>query len=129
PDDPAGAREMDRRLRRLCKTLGQFSLMYPIGKPTALLVKGRYEWRRGRTARAVRSWRKGLAAAERYRMPYEQGQLHAELAAHLPPAGAAAVTHRVRARELFTRIGAVAEVRRLDAAGPRWRSTHRRSGE
>jgi class 3 adenylate cyclase/tetratricopeptide (TPR) repeat protein len=117
PDDPAVAREMAGRLRRLCKTLSQFSLMYPIGTPTALLVKGQYEWQGGRPARAVRLWRRSLAAAERYRMPYEQGQAHAELARRLP-AGPAAAAHRSRARELFSRTGAVADARRLD--GPRY---------
>lgn len=112
PDDPAVAPEMARRLRRLCKTLGQFSLMYPIGKPTALLVGGEYEWRRGRQSRALRLWRKSLAAAERYRMPYEQALAHAELARRLPAADPAAAGHRSRARELFTRVGAVADARR-----------------
>jgi predicted ATPase/class 3 adenylate cyclase len=115
PDDPAVTAEMSRRVRRLCATLRQFSLMYPIGKPTSLLVAGRYEWRRGRPARAVRAWKRSLAAAERYRMPYEQGLARAELARRLPATDPAAGDHRARARELFARIGAVADVARLDS--------------
>jgi hypothetical protein len=92
--------------------------MYPIGAPTALLVRGEYEWRRGRPARAVRLWRRSLAAAERYRMPYEQGRAHAELARRLPAGDPTAEAHRFRARELFSRIGAAADARRLDAPGP-----------
>ncbi|HEY2785035.1 MAG TPA: adenylate/guanylate cyclase domain-containing protein [Fimbriiglobus sp.] len=114
PDDPAFAREMARRVRRLCSTLRQFSLMYPIGAPTALLVRGEYEWRRGRPARAVRLWRRSLAAAERYRMPYEQGLAHAKLARRLSAADPLAEAHRIQARELFSRIGAVADGHRLD---------------
>jgi tetratricopeptide (TPR) repeat protein len=113
--DPAAGPEMRRRLRRLKGTLGGFRLMYPIGGPTAELVRGWYHLRRGRPGRAVRRWRAAAASAERFRMPYEEALAHAELARHLP--AAAAEPHRDRARELFTKAGAVADLRRLDVPG------------
>jgi class 3 adenylate cyclase/tetratricopeptide (TPR) repeat protein len=73
--------EMKRRLRHLTKILSEFSLMYPIGKPTALIVKGRYDWRTGWKRSALRCYRRSLKAAERYAMPFEQAAAHAELAA------------------------------------------------
>jgi predicted ATPase/class 3 adenylate cyclase len=97
-NDPATAKEMDRRMRHLCKVLGQFSLMYPIGKPTALLVKGRYYRMRGWRRSASRLFRRSLAAAEQYQMPFEQAEAHAELAKD------EAAPHAARARMLFERI-------------------------
>lgn len=91
--------EMERRMRHLCKILGEFSLMYPIGKPTALLVKGRYRERLGRKRSALRCYRRSLKAAERYAMPFEQAAAHAELAKHLGGG-----EHGARARELMERI-------------------------
>lgn len=97
-DDDAA--EMDRRLRHLGKILGEFSTMYPIGKPTAHLVKGRYYLRKGWKRSALRLFRKSLASAERYKMPYEQAAAHAELAKQME--GGA---NRERATELMEQIG------------------------
>ncbi|WP_168219162.1 adenylate/guanylate cyclase domain-containing protein [Limnoglobus roseus] len=119
-DNPAMAPEMDRRMSHLCTVLSQFSLMYPIGKPTSHLVRGRYQWQKGHHAKALRSWRKSLAAAERYRMPYEQAQAHAELARRLPPDDPTADVHRRRARELFAQIGAAADLEFRDPNATRF---------
>jgi hypothetical protein len=111
------AEEMRRRTRHLCKLLGQFSQMYPIGQPDAWLVRGQYEGLRGRPARAHRAWSKSLAAALRYRMPYEQGRAHAALARQLPAADPAYPVHRTRARECFMQIGAGYDLRQLEREG------------
>lgn len=91
--------EMKRRLRQLTKILGEFSLMYPIGEPTACLVKGRYRERTGRTRSAARCYRKSLKAAERYAMPFEQAMAHATLGAI-----AGSAEHARRAKELMEGI-------------------------
>ncbi len=102
--NPEVVREMDRRLRQLGKILGQFSLMYPIGKPTAYLVKGRYYSMKGWKRSAIRCWQRSLAAAERFQMPYEQSQAHAELARHLPDHDPQSAFHRQRAFELHQQL-------------------------
>ncbi len=105
PGEPALQRDMRRRARRLCGVLGQFSLMYPVGRPRALLVRGQYHAACGRPRRARRAWDKSLAAAERLRMPYEQAQAHAALGRQGPPDDPLRETHQARARELFARLG------------------------
>jgi class 3 adenylate cyclase/tetratricopeptide (TPR) repeat protein len=109
--------EMRRRTHHLCKLLGQFSQMYPIGQPDAWLVRGHYERLRGRAGRAQRAWNRSLAAAGRYRMPYEKGRAHAALGRYLPPGDPASKVHRSRARECFGQIGAGYDLRQLDREG------------
>jgi tetratricopeptide (TPR) repeat protein len=99
--DPEQVQEMNRRIRHLRAILRQFSRMYPIGRPRTWLVRGRYDWLRGRLSRARRAWWKSLAAAERYRMPYEQSQALEEIAGHLPVDDPARARQLARARELF----------------------------
>jgi len=105
PGPGALQQEMRRRTESLCKLLSAFSRMYPIGEARTELVRGQYYRLTGREARARRAWRRGLAAAERYRMPYEQGQAHHELGRHGRPDDAESRTHLDRARELFGRMG------------------------
>ncbi len=92
--------EMKRRLRQLTKILGEFSLMYPIGKPTAQLVKGRYYERTGWKRSAARCYRRSLSAAQRYAMPFERAMAHAALGAI-----AGDEAHARSARDLMERIG------------------------
>jgi hypothetical protein len=111
--ESAVAEEMKRRLRHLCQLLDQFGRMYPIGQPDAWLVRAGYERLRGRPARALRAARRSLEAAERYRMPYEQGRADATLARQLPPGDPASQAHRARARECFEQIGSRYDLRQL----------------
>jgi class 3 adenylate cyclase/tetratricopeptide (TPR) repeat protein len=94
--------EMKRRLRQLTKILAEFSLMYPIGKPTALLVKGRYYERKGWKRSAARCYRRSLKAAERYAMPFERAMAHAALGELTGDEA-----HVRSAKELLERIGEV----------------------
>ena len=78
-DDAELVQEMTLRLKALCKLLSQFSLMYPIGKPLAHLVRGRFDQLRGREARGRRRLLASLAAAVRYAMPHEEALARREL--------------------------------------------------
>lgn len=102
----AGVRGMRQRTRTVCKILGQFSLMYPVGRPEMWLAHGCYQWLRGRSWRARRAWRKSVAAARKYRMPCEEARAHLALAGHLPQTDPERVQHQNRARELFAQMGA-----------------------
>jgi class 3 adenylate cyclase/tetratricopeptide (TPR) repeat protein len=101
---PDVQREMKHRAARLCKVLEQFARMYPIGEAWARLVRGRHDWLHGRPARARRAWSKGLAAASRFHMPYEQGLCHEELGRQ-ETNDPARQDHLARAREFFARVG------------------------
>ena len=72
-------REFGQRVARLGKVLGRFQLMYPISAAHRWLVWGHYYRLSGRVRTAGRSWRKGLAAAQHYHMPHEQGLAHRAL--------------------------------------------------
>jgi predicted ATPase/class 3 adenylate cyclase len=111
--DKARVQAMQRRTRRLCRVLAQFCLMYPVGRPEMWLVYGQYQWLRGRPRRARFAWQKALAAAQRYRMPYEEARAHLALGRHLPAAEPDRPAHLARARELFTQIGATYYLRQL----------------
>ena len=68
------------RLKNMRRRLALFSLMNPIAKPLKCLADGYAHLLAGRASKAGRSFRKGLAAAERYQMPYFSGRLTHELA-------------------------------------------------
>jgi class 3 adenylate cyclase len=69
---------VDHRLlgqaRRACTLLRQFALIFPIGRPAALICVGRYASLRGRHKLARRSWQRAAQLAVRLGMPYEQAQ-------------------------------------------------------
>ncbi|MGZ4778371.1 MAG: AAA family ATPase [Thermoanaerobaculia bacterium] len=61
--------EMRQRLGRVAKQLQQFALMYPIGKPALLLVRGWIAAREGKRRRAASLLRRAKNAAARLQMP------------------------------------------------------------
>jgi len=71
--DAVLAEEMARKVAPVCKTLDVFARMHPVGQPLALLYQGLADWLGGKEAKARQHWSESLAAAERLRMPYEQG--------------------------------------------------------
>lgn len=74
------AESLKRRLQVMRRRLSLFSLMNPIARPLKCLADGYSHLLAGRTARARRAFRKGLASAERYPTPYFSGRLARELA-------------------------------------------------
>jgi hypothetical protein len=107
------AAELRRSAKNALKTLGSFSRVFKAGLPYKLLWVGVYDWLEGRKSKALRSWREGLKIAEQLKMPYEQGLLHAELAQRLDPGDPAHAEHLQAAREIFSRLGASANLSRL----------------
>jgi hypothetical protein len=106
---PAEARDLARRTRRIGKVLGEYRRMYPIGQPRYWLYRGRFHWLSGARAWALQAWGRGLAAAQRLCMPYEQGLIHAEIGRC---GGPDARPHLTQARELFERVQADADLKR-----------------
>lgn len=56
--------------------LSRYARLFPLAQPSAARTRGLAEWVRGRRARAVRSWRSSLQAADRLRMPYAKALTH-----------------------------------------------------
>jgi hypothetical protein len=104
--DPIAEIEMRRRVRKLLGVLGVFAMSYPVGRPTKHLMKGIYQFHRGRSRKAFRLWRKSLASAVKFRMPLEQAEAHLQLALHLPDSDPLKATHRHEAIFLLNQVGA-----------------------
>ncbi len=94
-----------------CKALREFAQVFPIGRPSAWICQGVYDWLAGEKAQALGNWRRGLQAAERLAMPYEQGLAHFEIGRHTT--GDERQRHLARARALFTQIGAAFDLARV----------------
>jgi tetratricopeptide (TPR) repeat protein len=112
PEERERAAAMTSRARA---RLQQFARLFPIGLPRMWLSEGSYRWLAGNTASAHKAWQKGLAAAERLEMPYEQGVAHYEIGRHLSD-DVGRHRHLAHARELLARIGATYNVARVDEA-------------
>jgi hypothetical protein len=65
------------------------------------LLKGRYEWLRGKREAAREWWNKSLAEAERMSMRYDQGMTHLEIGQQLGER-----VHLEKAETIFAEIGA-----------------------
>lgn len=78
-----------------------------MGEPRQLLWEGTARWNAGRTELARRAWRRGLEAAERLAMPYDEARLHLEMGLHLP--GLERQEHLERARDQLAALGATGE--------------------
>lgn len=68
--------------RQAVGCLRRYARAFPIGQPRLLLCEGLLAWAGGHPARAVRAWRRSLAAAERLGLPYDQLLAHDLLERH-----------------------------------------------
>ena len=91
--------------KKACRALDRYARMFPMGQPAACLCQGIDQWLSGRKSAALRSWRTGLSAAERLRMPYSQALVHCEIVRYLPPDDPQRSHHIESARNLLERQG------------------------
>jgi tetratricopeptide (TPR) repeat protein len=87
-----------------CELLEKYARVFPIMSPRANLLLGLREWLLERPTNAYDYWQKGLAAAERFGMPYEQALAHDEIGRHTADA-AARQAHFREAKRLFDEMG------------------------
>ena len=80
--------------------LWQFSRIFSIAKPQALLHRGTLAWMQHKSHRAIHWWEKGIAAAKMLGMPYQQARIFAEMAHRLPEGHPKKEAASVRAAEL-----------------------------
>lgn len=105
--------ELHLRAKRSITMFYQFSRFFKIGQPYKFLWVGSYEWQMGNQAKALSLWTKGLQAAERLAMPYEQGLLHYEMARRLEPGNPQRDQHIQGAEEIFSRLGTTYNLSRV----------------
>ena len=96
---------------RALKLLRAFRKVFPIGQPYAHYYEGWYEELTGKPQTAAKSWRKGLEAAQRFNLPYEEGLIRVKLGSYLRDDPNACKEHFARAIQIFEKMGAVHELR------------------
>jgi serine/threonine protein kinase/tetratricopeptide (TPR) repeat protein len=93
--------------RAAIQILRTFARILPIAKPYAQLARGGEAWLLGRASVAKEAWRAALAEAEKLAMPFEQARARFELGRHLSPQEPSRQEHLLRAKALFSELGAV----------------------
>ena len=105
--------------------LRNFQKVFPIGQAFTLYYQGWYEELIEKPQLAVRSWRRGLEAARKFNLLYEEGLIRVKLASALRDNPAEYREHLERAIQIFEKMGAAHELRfakwareNLDAKAP-----------
>ena len=89
------------------KLLRSFQKVFPIGQPVTPYYQGWYEWLTGKPQAAINSWNKGLEAAKKFKMLYQEGLIRVKLGTSLPDEVNARGKHFERAIQIFEEMGAV----------------------
>jgi hypothetical protein len=105
--------EMQNAVEQACTQLRRFASIYPIGTPSAQLYNGRLAWLTNNATRAKGLWRKSIATAQRFEMPYCEAVGLYELGRHLPQSDARALPHLREALSIFERLQATYELERV----------------
>ena len=105
-----------RAAHAACKAMRVFARYYVMGEPFALLCNGLEAWLSGHPDAARRTWLRCVERAGKLEMPYEEGRARLELGRHPLLDGPARREHLLRARELLTRLEAVDDLPRVEAA-------------
>jgi class 3 adenylate cyclase/tetratricopeptide (TPR) repeat protein len=95
------------------KLLKAFQGVFPIGQPVTPYYQGWYEMLTGKHDAAIKSWRKGLEAAKKFNMPYEEALARLKLGTYSKEDAETRGEHFSRALHLLEKMG---RVRRLQTA-------------
>jgi tetratricopeptide (TPR) repeat protein len=93
------------------KLLRAFEKVFPIGQPVTPVYQGWYEWLTDNPDAAIKTLTKGLQAAQKFKMRYEEGMIRLKLAVYAQGNLEARKKNLGRAIELFEQMGAVNELR------------------
>ena len=111
PDKIPDADKLRERAEKALKLLRAFQKVFPIGQPHTPLYQGWYDWLTGNYEKAIRSLHKGLEAAQKYNMPYEEGLIRVRLALYAQDKPDTRKKHIWRAIEIFEKMGAARELK------------------
>jgi tetratricopeptide (TPR) repeat protein len=106
--------EADRLMslaEKAIKLLVAFEKVFPIGQPVTPIYQGWYEWLTGKPEAAIKFLRRGLEAALKFNMPYEEGLIRLKLAAYSQGNLDARKINLWRSMEIFEKMGALHELR------------------
>jgi tetratricopeptide (TPR) repeat protein len=91
--------------------LRAFRKVFPIGQAYVYYYQGRYEELTGKPQMAVNSWRKGLEAARKFNLLYEEGVIRIKLGSSSQEDPSARKEHLECAIRIFEKMGTVYELR------------------
>ena len=92
---------------RAIKLVRAFEKVFPIGRPVTPYYQGWYDWLTGKHQAAINTWKKGLEAAKKFDMPYQEGLIRVKLGATSQESSDVSREHFRRAIEIFEKMGAV----------------------
>jgi len=98
------------------KLLRAFKSVFPIGQPYASYYQGWYESLTGKHKAAMTSWHKGLDAAKKFNVRYEEGLIRFRLGSSAMEDPNARREHLQRAIEIFENMGARRELEKAKQA-------------
>lgn len=107
----ADAERLMALAERSVKLLIAFQKVFPIGQAVTPVYQGWYEWLTGKHEAAVKTLKRGLDAALKFNMAYEEGLIRLKLAAYSQGNLDARKQNLRRAMEIFETMGAVHELR------------------
>lgn len=113
--DLAAAKALAKSARQACKALRRFADRFPIGRPSAWLWQGKYDWLNHQPRQAYQAWQKSLAQAQKLAMPYDEGLAHYEIGQHLPTDDPSRPDHLCRARDIFHQLEAAYDLAQVEA--------------
>lgn len=86
--------------------LNAYKKVFPIGQPYLAYYQGWHQALTGKPQQAVKTWQKGLEAAQKFDLPYEEGLIRLKLAESNEDRAA----HLERATQIFETMGAAHEL-------------------
>jgi len=111
PAQNADSEKLKRLAERAIKLLVAFQKVFPIGQAVTPIYQGWYAWLTERPEEAVKFWRRGLEAALKFNMAYEEGLIRLKLATYSQGNLDARKRNLWRALEIFEKMGALNELR------------------
>ncbi|HET9907383.1 MAG TPA: AAA family ATPase [Anaerolineales bacterium] len=99
------------------KLLVAFQKVFPIGQPVTLYYQGWYEWLTHKPQAAIKTWNKGVEAAKKFNMPYQEGLIRVKLGTSSQEDLHKRREHFDRAIRIFEKMGAMHELTIAQEAG------------
>ena len=112
PDGTTDPAKLKSLAEKAIKLLRAFKKVFPIGEPSLFYYLGWNDWLNGKKPQAVRLWKDGLKAAQKFRMRYEEGLIHMRLGVALADDAGLRKEHFDEAIRIFGEMDAVPNLRK-----------------